>query len=156
MTQGLVNSGATFQRIVHKVLGDMHGETAEAYVDDVNVGTDDESTHIAEKSKLSDRLSNSGVRVKFSKCIFGKREVTSLGHKISHSTTRPSNDHVDAIGEMQEPANGDSLRRFIDVANYFSQHIANLSDELLPFYEVLAGSQWNKKNFKRQPVRIDN
>jgi Reverse transcriptase (RNA-dependent DNA polymerase) len=106
--QGLVNSGATFQRVVNGVLGDMRGESAEAYMDDVSVGTDDELSHRAEVSKLSDRLLDSGMRVKVSKCAFGKHEVESHGHKTSHNAIHPSDGPVDARKEFQEPKDGDS------------------------------------------------
>jgi hypothetical protein len=156
MAQGLVNSGATFQRVVNGVLGDMPGESAGAYMDDVNVGTDDERSHIVEVSKLLDRLLDLGMRVTFSKCAFGKHEVESLGNKKSHNAIHPSDGHVDAMNEYQEPKDGDSLCRFIRVANYFSRHIPNLAQHLLPCHEVLVSSSWNKREFKRNPVVIED
>jgi hypothetical protein len=44
-------------------------------MDDVSVGPDDDRSHIAEVSKLLDRLLDSGMRVKISKCAFGNHEV---------------------------------------------------------------------------------
>eukprot|EP00173_Palmaria_palmata_P001601 Plantae.Rhodophyta-Palmaria_palmata.ctg191.p1 GENE.Plantae.Rhodophyta-Palmaria_palmata.ctg191~~Plantae.Rhodophyta-Palmaria_palmata.ctg191.p1 ORF type:complete len:271 (+),score=12.51 Plantae.Rhodophyta-Palmaria_palmata.ctg191:810-1622(+) len=122
----------------------------------INLGTEDEKMHIVEVGKLFDRLLESGMRVKFSKCLFGKREVTSLGHTIKHNAIRPSDEHVDAIPEQREPTDGNGLCRFIGVANYFRQHIPDLSNKLLPLFEVLSGSSWNQKKYKRQPVRIED
>jgi Reverse transcriptase (RNA-dependent DNA polymerase) len=156
MAQGLVKIGATFQRMVNGVLGNMRGESAEAYMDDVSVGTDDERSHISTVGKLFGRLLDLGMRVKFSKCAFGKREVESLGHKISHNAILPSDGHVDAMKEFQEPKDGDSLCRFIGVANYFSRHIPNLTQHLLSLYEVLVGSSRKKRKFKRYPVVIED
>eukprot|EP00173_Palmaria_palmata_P001998 Plantae.Rhodophyta-Palmaria_palmata.ctg222.p1 GENE.Plantae.Rhodophyta-Palmaria_palmata.ctg222~~Plantae.Rhodophyta-Palmaria_palmata.ctg222.p1 ORF type:complete len:281 (+),score=25.14 Plantae.Rhodophyta-Palmaria_palmata.ctg222:1324-2166(+) len=95
------------------------------------------------------------MRVKFSKCFFVKREVTSLGHTIKHNAIRPSDELVDAISELCEPTDGNGLCLFIGVANYFRQHILDLSNNLLPLFEVLSGLSWNQKNYKRQPVRIE-
>jgi RNase H-like domain found in reverse transcriptase len=134
----------------------MRGESAEAYMDDVSVGTDEERSHVAEESKLLDRLLDSGLRLNFSKCAFGKHEVESLGHKISHNAIRPSDGHVDAMKEFQELKDGDSLCRFIGVANYFSRHIPILAQHLLPLHEVLVGSSWNEHKFKRNPVVIED
>jgi Reverse transcriptase (RNA-dependent DNA polymerase) len=156
LAQGLINSGATFQRVVNGVLADKRGESAEAFMDDVSIGTDDERSHIVEVSKLSDRFLGSGMRVKFSKCAFGKHEVESLGHKISHNAIRPSDGHVDVMKEFQEPKDGDSLYRFIGVANCFSRHIPNLAQHMLPVHEVLVGSSWNKRKFKGNPVVIED
>jgi hypothetical protein len=109
-------------------------------MDDVSIGTNDECSHMAEVCNLFDLVLDSGMRVKFSKCAFGKREVESLGQKISHNAIRPSDGHVDAMKEFQEPRDGDLLARFIGVANYFSRHFHNLAQHLLPLHEVLVGS----------------
>jgi RNase H-like domain found in reverse transcriptase len=58
------------------------------------------------------------------------------------------------MNEFQEPKDGDSLCRFIGVANYFSRHIRILAQYLLPLHDVLVGSSWNKRKFKRNPVVI--
>lgn len=83
MAQGLTNSGATFQRIVNVILGDIKRESAEAYMCDISVGTDNEQDHIAQVDKLLRRLIAADMRLKWSKCAFEKREVEVLGHKVA-------------------------------------------------------------------------
>lgn len=154
LAQGLMNSGATFQRVVNRILGDMKGNTAEGYMDDISVGTDDPLEHIKAVKKLLERLLEANMRVKWSKCSFGKREVEVLGHKVGHNRILPSDTHVDAIKELQEPCDGNSLTRFIGLVNYFGAHIDHAAEKLVPLLDVLRGSNWNQKKSKRAPVVI--
>lgn len=154
LAQGLMNSGATFQRVVNRILGDMKGVTAEGYMDDISIGTENELTHIAEVHKLLQRLLAANMRVKWSKCAFGKREVEVLGHKVSHNSILPSDTHVNAIAELQEPSDGDSLTRFIGIVNYFSAHIDHSAEKLIPLHDVLRGTDWNKRKSKRASIVI--
>ena len=154
LAQGLMNSGATFQRTVNRILGDMKGNTAEGYMDDISVGTNDELEHIAEVSKLLHRLLDANMRVKWSKCAFGKQEVEVLGHKVAHNRISPSDSHINAIAELQEPSDGNSLTRFIGIVNYFAAHIDHSAEKLIPLLDVLRGTDWNKKKHKKAPIVI--
>lgn len=154
MAQGLMNSGATFQRLVNSTLGNMRGKTAQGYMDDLACGTETPQQHINAVDELLGRLFRKGMRVKFSKCAFGKKQVDILGHSVSFNSIKPSDSHIDAIAELREPTNGDALARFIGLANYFAKHISDIASKLQPLQSVLNGTSWNVKKPKRRPIYI--
>lgn len=84
------------------------------------MGSKTANKHIAEIDRLFTSVFSAGMRVKFLKCGFGRREVEALGHKVAHHSIMSSNSHVDAIAFLQEPTNFDSLTRFIGIVNYFA------------------------------------
>jgi hypothetical protein len=67
------------------------------------------------------------MKLKLSKCQFGKREIETLGHKVSYGKIQPSEGHVSAIAETMEPQGGDDLARFFCVT-YFSKHSDYVSE----------------------------
>ena len=52
LPMGMKNSPGVFQRIVNRVLGNFKGKSVWAFMDDVNVGTEDEETHLNELNKI--------------------------------------------------------------------------------------------------------
>jgi Reverse transcriptase (RNA-dependent DNA polymerase) len=80
LPQGLKNSPATFQRIVNQTLGDLKGDTVSGFVDDISLGTETVGEHLMVLRKVLSRIRKSGMKLKLSKCSFGKRSVEVLGH----------------------------------------------------------------------------
>lgn len=82
LARRLTNSGATIQRIVSRILCDICGKSAKGCRDHLSIGTDTAAERITYVAKLLDRLLAAGMRVKFSKCAFGKTTVETLGLKL--------------------------------------------------------------------------
>lgn len=96
------------------------------------------------------------MRVKFSECAFGMTTVETLRHKVSYNSILPSDDHVDAIKELQEPADWDSLCRFIWTVNYFRKLMSKAAERHSPLIEVLKGSDRNKRKLQRRKLYVEN
>jgi hypothetical protein len=103
LPQGLKNSPATFQRIVNQTLGDLKGDTVSGFVDDISVGTETVGEHPMVLRKVLSRIRTSGMKLKLSKCSFGKRSAEVLGHEVTSLGIRPSAGHLEAIRRLQEP-----------------------------------------------------
>ncbi|XP_066163720.1 uncharacterized protein [Oryza sativa Japonica Group] len=79
MPFGLRNAGATFARLVYKVLGKQLGRNVEAYVDDIVVKSRKAFDHAIDLQETFDSLRTAGIRLNLEKCVFGVRagkEVT--------------------------------------------------------------------------------
>lgn len=75
LAQVLVNSGATFQRVVKGILGNMREIDEKAYIDDLRIDSEDTEKNIAAVEELLQRLLKDGMRAKWSKCSLGRKEV---------------------------------------------------------------------------------
>ena len=154
LPQGLKNSPATFQRIVNNILGDLKGQNVWCYMDDASVGSMSPEQHLEDLKIVLKRLREAGAKLKFSKCVWGTDEATVLGHKVTPQGILPSDEHVRAIRQLNEPTNGTELLRFLGLMNFFGSFIQDFAHRSKPLYEVLEGSGFNKKKPKRKPVKI--
>eukprot|EP00171_Calliarthron_tuberculosum_P011706 IDg11706t1 len=151
---GLKNSPATFQRIVNDILSDLKGNCVWCYMDDASVGSNTPEEHIQELELVLNRLDEAGAKLKLSKCEFGTKTATVLGHTVTPDGIKPSNSHVQAINDLQEPKNGAELLRFLGLMNFFADFIEDFANRAKPLYELLEGSGFNKKKAKSKPVVI--
>jgi len=90
MPQGLKNSPTTLQRVINETLGDLKGRSAFAYMDDLTVGSVDAESHLQDLREVFIRLRNKGVKLKFTKCCFGRRSIDILGHRVTAKGLQPN------------------------------------------------------------------
>ena len=167
MAQGLKGACAYFQRVVNEVyaglrlMDGMEVSTVcaimAAYLDDLGIGSGSAAEHVADLRLVFERTRAAGLRFKLAKCLFGKRSVELLGHKVSHNTVRPSDGHAAVFANYREPTCGAELLRFIGLVGFFGDHVDAAAERLAPLYEVLIGTGWNKKKKRKsQKVFIPN
>ena len=61
------------------------------YLHDLILWAPNFSLLLSRLQKLFTLLANNGIKLNLSKCTFGKKEVTFLGHRISEEGSRPEN-----------------------------------------------------------------
>ena len=81
MPFGLRNAAQTFQCFIDEVLRGL--EFVYVYIDDVLIASSSEAEHLAHLNILFNRLSEYGIVINPSKCIFGAASLEFLGHQIS-------------------------------------------------------------------------
>jgi RNase H-like domain found in reverse transcriptase len=118
------------------------------------VGSDSAAEHLVELEAVLKRTRGAGLKLKLVKCLFGKRSVELLGHRVPHGLVRPSDDHTAVFAIFKEPRNASRLLRFIGLVIFFGEHVEPAADRLAPLYEVLVGTGWNRKKRKKQRVVV--
>ncbi len=103
MPFGLRNVGATFQRLVDKVLKNQLGRTVSAYVDDILVKSKRAEDHSKDLEEVFRALRASGMSLNPEKCIFGVGEGKFLGFMISERGIDVNPARITAISEMRSP-----------------------------------------------------
>ena len=76
--------------------------------------------------EMEQRLSDTGLRVKQSKCLF---MVPTLGHRIDAKSLHPLADKVKAI---EAPTNITELKSCLGLLTYYGKFLPNLADKLTP------------------------
>ncbi|KAI7814468.1 hypothetical protein IRJ41_019425, partial [Triplophysa rosa] len=89
MPFGLRNAGATFQRMMSRVLSDV--SNCEVYLDDVVCYDDSFEDHLRSIDKVFKCLSDANLNLNLSKCEFGCATVTYLGKEVGNGQVRPLN-----------------------------------------------------------------
>ena len=83
MPFGLKNAGATFARLICKVLANQLGRNVEAYVDDIVVKSKKSFTHGKDLQETFENLRKFSVKLNPEKCVFGVRAGKLLGFLVS-------------------------------------------------------------------------
>ena len=73
MPFGLKNAGATYQRLMDKVLAPKLGRNVQAYVDDMVVTSLEKSQHVADLEELFATIAKYKLKLNPEKCIFSVR-----------------------------------------------------------------------------------
>jgi hypothetical protein len=115
-----------------------------AYLDDLAVGSDSTAEHLIDLKAVLKRTRGAGLKLKLAKCLFGKRLVEILGHRVSHGLVRPSDDHTAVFVNFKEPQNASELLRFIGLIIFFGEHVESAANRSALLYEVLVGTGWNR------------
>lgn len=138
MTFGLRNASQTFQRFVDELTRDM--DFVYPFLDDFLVSSVDQKTHEAHLRQLFQRMSDYGILINTSKCVFGASEVTFLGYRISSEGIKPLEDKVQAIKEFPQPTTVKQLRRFLGMLNFYRRFIPRAAEIQAPLNALLIGS----------------
>ncbi len=134
MPFGLKNAPAVFQQAVEKVLR-KHGKISVNYIDDILIFSDDWESHIKALELVLTALQDAGFTAKFSKCSFGRKYVTYLGHMIGSGKLAVPENRVSAMADFKRPATRKQLKAFLGSVGYyreFVQGFAKISSVLTP------------------------
>src|SRR5512141_1668479 len=101
MPFGLKSAGATFARLIGKVLAKQLGRNVEAYVDDIVVKSKQALTHGKDLQETFENLRKYSVKLNPEKCVFGVRAGKLLGFLVSKRGIEANPDKIAAIHQME-------------------------------------------------------
>ncbi|UYV74631.1 K02A2.6-like [Cordylochernes scorpioides] len=136
MPFGLKNAASTFQRIIQHILGELLWKGTCSFQEDILVYTKTWQEHIALLSKVFDKLRQYNMKLKLSKCIFGRTEVKYLGHIISHNQLKPDPGKVKSIQDFPRPDTVKKVRQFMGLANYYRKFVKDFSKISFPLVRL--------------------
>ena len=84
MPFGLKNAGATYQRLMDRVLSPMLGRNVQAYVDDMVVTSREMEQHVTDLEELFTTIAKYRLKLNPEKCIFGVEAGKFLGLSLIH------------------------------------------------------------------------
>ena len=90
MPFGLKSVGASFQRMMHIVLGLKVGVNAEAYMDVIVVKTREASSLLADLEETFSNLQKVNLKLKPTKCVFGVPQENCRDSLSLHEGSRPT------------------------------------------------------------------
>lgn len=137
MPFGLRNAAQTFQRFIDSVLRGL--DCCHAYLDDILICSRDEHEHEQHLEAVFNRLNEAGIVINPNKCVFGKPEVTFLGHLVSKSGIQPTSDKVEAIRTFPKPDTVKKLRGFLGMINFYRRFLPGTATTQQPLNDLLKG-----------------
>ncbi|WP_416879588.1 reverse transcriptase domain-containing protein, partial [Litorimonas sp.] len=165
MPMGARNSGATYCRMVSRLLADMGTDAIQAYVDDLLVYTTGIPQHLEVLEEVFRRHRKHHLPLNSQKCKLFQTHMNYLGFSISEEGLAMREDYLSRIREWPLPTTGREIQKFLGFAGYYRGHIQNyatLTNLLNPYKkdkriawspEATAAFQDLKDRFLERPIR---
>ena len=134
MPFGMVNSAATFNRMMRKLLDGL--EYVTHYIDDILVYTNTWAEHLEVLDQLFTRIRNANLHVRPSKCTLGAQSVDFLGHRVGLGQIELQEFNVRKIKEADRPKDKKQVRSFLGITGYYRNYIPNYSTIAAPLTDL--------------------
>ena len=126
MSMGLVNSAATFNRVLERILVGIPTELCVLYIDDVLVHAPSCQDMFLRLRLVLDRFKGAGVKLNTSKCCLFRKQVKFLGHVISAEGVHPDPGKTEAVRLWPRPCCVKDVRAFLGLCGYYRRLYLNL------------------------------
>jgi hypothetical protein len=136
MPFGLVNSGATFQRMMDTELEEF-SSFVKVYVDDIIVFSKTIKEHENHLRTIFQKLRNIGLKLKESKCRFMLEKIKFLSHEVSKDGIRPTMDKIDVIKKISPPKNSKQVMKFLGTISWYRRFIQDFAKIAMPLQILL-------------------
>ena len=134
MPFGLVNSGATFCRLMRIILSNL--PNVDSFVDDMWIFTETWKDHMTSLRQVLDRLRSAKLTAKPYKCMIGYDSIECLGHNIVGQTVRPQEDKIHAIRDAPRPSTKRQIKSLFGLAGFYRRFISKFSSIASPLTDL--------------------
>ena len=142
MPFGLMNSAATFNRMMRKLLSGI--SQVDSYIDDILIHTPTWHEHLVILRLVFQRLREANLTIKPSKCQIGYPDLEFLGHYVGKKTLGVNPELVKKILDAQIPTSKKQVRSFLGLAGYYRSYIPNYSTISAPLSDLTKKGQRSK------------
>ena len=109
---GISSAPAIFQHTLENLLADI--PNVAIYLDDILVAGRSKTEHLETQHTVFNKLREAGLTLKKSKCHFGLKSVSYLGHVIDEHGLHPSPEKVKDISDAPTPSNTKEFGHSLD------------------------------------------
>ena len=136
MPFGLCNAPATFQRLMDLVLAGLQWRECLVYLDDVIVLGHTFQEHLCNLRSVLQRLRESGLRLKPSKCSFFQSEVQYLGYIISRKGVSTDPKKTQKVSSWPLPTTKREVQQFLGFAGYYRRFVRDFASIARPLHRL--------------------
>lgn len=136
MPFGLTNAPASFQHLMNHNFRDLLDIFVIIYLDDILIYSPDLETHQSHVIQVLDRLRQTQLYAKASKCEFHQTSVEFLGFVVSDQGLSMDTKKVKSIMEWPTPRNLRDTQSFLGFCNFYRRFIKNYSSIAKPLIDL--------------------
>lgn len=125
-------------------------DNVQIYVDDMLVSNTTYESHLVLLRNLFERIRQSGMTLKFSKCEFICQEIKFLGHIVTPFHIRMDPAKLDAVTAFPYPRNKKELQSFIGFCNFYRKFSDHHASHMSPLIDLLKNKSWSFNTENRE------
>ncbi|XP_074346261.1 uncharacterized protein LOC141685036 [Apium graveolens] len=137
MPFGLINVGATYQRLVNMMFKDQIGRIMEVYVDDMLVKSKVAGDHIKHLMEMFDILRRFRMKLNPQKCVFGVESGKFLGFIVNHRKIEANPVKIKALMDMKSPTNVKQVQSLTGRISVLNRFVSKSSDRCKEFFKAI-------------------
>jgi len=137
MPFGLKNAGATYQRLMDKVLAPMLGRNVHAYVDDMMVTSQERGRHPADLEELFATIAKYRLKLNPEKCVFGVEAGKFLGFMPTERGIEVNPDKCATIIAMRSPTSVKEVYQLTGRMVALSRFVSAGGEKGHPYFQCL-------------------
>ena len=162
MPFGLVNAGATYERMMRKLLSGMQGVSN--YIDDVMVYSSTWDEHMYSLRERFSRVEKASLTAKPSKCRVACTQVDFVAHRVGEGQLTTQIDKVKRVMNAEVPRNKTQVRSLLGLVGYYRKFVNNFANLTAPLSDLTKNGkpdtvQWSddlQKRFEEIKSRLCN
>lgn len=151
MPFGLVNSPATFNRLMRSLLKGLPGVVH--FVDDVLVYSKSWEEHMKTLELFLQSVRQSNLTLKPSKSCLGFGRLEYLGHIVGQGNICTDPKKVEKVVQADRPTTKKEVRSFLGLVGFYGKFIPNFSDLAYPLTSLTKKGQPDKLVWKEEHER---
>jgi len=133
----LKNAGATYQRLMDKVLAPMLGRNIQAYVDDIVVTSHERGQHAADLEELFATIARYRLKLNPEKCVFGVEAGKFLGFMLTERGIEANPDKCVAIIAIRSPTSVKEVHQLTGRMAALSRFVSAGGKKGHPYFQCL-------------------
>ena len=144
----LCNAPAMFQRLMDSFLAGLQWTYCLVYMDDIIIPGKTFNDHLQKLYNVLLRLRKANLKLQPPKCIFARKGVSFLGHRVSPKGIAADPSKVDEVATWPTPTCRRDIQQFLGLCHYYRQFIKNFADTAKPLHrltEKTAIFMWSEK-----------
>nr|KAI8738399.1 hypothetical protein BgiMline_025302 [Biomphalaria glabrata] len=147
---GLNNSSSVFTRMMRKLLAPINHPGIQNFIDDILVATETWPEHVRLISSLLNRLRETGLTARPTKCLIGYNRLKFLGHTIQLNQLLPDEEKVAQLLAAPRPIDKSGVRSFLGMCGYYQKFIPHYNSVAAPLSDLTKKSQPDKVIWSRE------
>ena len=136
---GLSDASEAFQKMMEKILFGIEG--VRISVDDVIIYAETMAELVKRVRNVFNRCREYNLKLNRSKCEFGVKQISILGHVVSEKGIEPDPAKTEAIRATPPPDNVSDLRSFLGTSGYVAKFIPNYANIAEPLRKLTRKEQ---------------
>jgi len=137
MPFGLKNAGATYQRLMDKVLAPMLGRNMHAYVDNMVMTSQERGRHPADLEELFATIAKYRLKLNPEKCVFGVEAGKFLGFMLTKRGIEVNPDKCAAIIALRSPTSVKEVQQLTGRMAALSRFVSAGGEKGHPYFQCL-------------------